>query len=80
MWLDNVGRPLIHGYNSDDDIIIIPSVWSLHPSTSDLLSIHDPIAQDYGDNEVRRLIIPYALCLITGPCISYSVCYKDHMS
>ena len=57
IWLDNVGKPLIHSYHSDDDIIIILSVWSFHPSTSDLLSIHDPIAQGYGDNEVRRLII-----------------------
>lgn len=81
MWLDNVGRPLIHGYNSDDDIIIIPDyLITPPPSTSGLLSLHDLTAQGYGEDEGRRLSIQYALCLINGNQISYLVHYKDHMT
>ena len=81
MRLNNVGRSLIHRYNSDDDIIIIPGylITSL-PSTSDLLSLHDPTVQGYGENEVRGLNIQYVLCLINGNYFSCFVSYKDHMS
>ena len=81
MRLDNVGRPLIHRYNSDDDIIIIPDyLITPPPSTSGLLSLHDLTAQGYGENEVRRLNIQYILCLINSNYISCFVSYKDHMS
>lgn len=51
MWWDNVDRPLIHSYNSNNDDYKYS--WCLItslPSTSGLLSVHDPTAQDYGED------------------------------
>ena len=81
MWWDNAGRPLIHSYNSNNDDYKYS--WCLItslPSISGLLSVHDPTAQDYGEDKVSISRIQYALCLTSGIYVLYFVCYKDHMS
>ena len=81
MWWDNEGRPLIHSYNSNNDDYKYS--WCLItslPSISGLLSVHDPTAQDYGEDKVSISRIQYALCLTSGIYVFYFVCYKDHMS
>ena len=40
MWRDDVCRLLIHGYNSDDDIIIIAGVRSLRSPPSQVSHLY----------------------------------------
>ena len=80
MWRDDVCRLLIHGYNSDDDIIIIAGVRSLRSPPPQVSHLYMTPLHRIMVRIVSISRIQYVLCLTSGIYISYFVCYKDSMS